>query len=71
VQPTRITYPPAVRFEPKFADEAIDVYGGTISIVADLPKGTLTQMPALSGTVTAQACTDVICLPPSDLPVQP
>ncbi len=65
--PLRVIYPKPVRFKPKFADEALDVYEGTIRITAEFPQGALARTRYLFGTVTAQACTDVICLPPADL----
>lgn len=65
--PLRVIYPEPVRFKPKFADEALDVYEGTIRITAEFPRGALARIRYLFGTVTAQACTDVICLPPADL----
>jgi hypothetical protein len=34
-----------------------------------ISKGTFRGLAPLGATVTAQACTDVICLPPADLPV--
>ena len=69
--PLRIDYPQAVRFKPKFADDVIDVYEGTIRIIAEFPQGSLSRIPYLLGTLTAQACTDEICLPPADLTLPP
>jgi hypothetical protein len=67
--PLRIAYPQPVRFKPKFTDEAIDVYDGTILITAFFPQGALSVFASLHGVVTAQACTDQFCLPPADLPL--
>jgi hypothetical protein len=67
--PSRIAYPEPVRFKPKFTDETIDVYDGTILITAFFPKGALSLLASLHGVVTAQACTDQFCLPPADLPL--
>jgi uncharacterized protein len=69
LKPLRVAYPQATRFKPKFLNEALNVYQGTVAIAAYFPKGTLYGSPRMDATVTAQACTDVICLPPSDLPV--
>jgi uncharacterized protein len=69
VKPLRVVYPKATRFKPKFLSEALDVYQGTVAIAAYLPKGTFSRSVPLGITVTAQACTDVICLPPATLPV--
>lgn len=66
--PLRVIYPPAVRFKPKFADDVLEVYEGAVRIAAEFPRGSLARIPYLTGTVTAQACTDEICLPPADLP---
>ncbi|HVA13937.1 MAG TPA: protein-disulfide reductase DsbD domain-containing protein [Stellaceae bacterium] len=67
--PLRVSYPAPVRFKPKFVDEALNVYEGTVRITAEFAHGALSRNPYLFGTVTAQACTDVICLPPADLPL--
>jgi hypothetical protein len=69
IKPLRVHYPQATRFKPKFLNEVLDVYQGTVAIAAYFPKGTFRGLAPLGATVTAQACTDVICLPPADLPV--
>jgi hypothetical protein len=69
LRPLRIAYPEPVRFKPKFTDETIDVYDGTILITAFFPKGALSPFASLHGSVTAQACTDRFCLPPAELPL--
>lgn len=66
--PSRIIYPPAVKFTPLFTDAPIDVYEGNIEIVVERLKQPAAA-PPLSGTLTVQACTDKICLPPADLPL--
>jgi uncharacterized protein len=68
--PERIAYPPALRFKPKFADDPIDVYEGTVSIAVILPSALHDRMSDLKIKVTAQACTEEICLPPAELPAQ-
>jgi hypothetical protein len=70
ITPLRIAYPVASRFKPNFANEPLDVYEGTIVITAFLPKDALGQLPALGGSVTVQACTEAICLPPAELLVR-
>jgi len=65
--PERIVYPPAKSFKPAFADEPIDVYEGSVVVVATFPAGALDRTHELGFTVTAQACTKVICLPPNDI----
>jgi hypothetical protein len=67
VAPERIAYPPATPFRPAFADEAIDVYEGTVVVAASFPMGALDRVHDLGFTVTAQACTKEICLPPNDI----
>ena len=68
-EPKQVIYPQSVRFKPKFADESLDVYEGTITIAAVFPKGTFNHLAPLDGKVTVQACTDQVCFPPADLPV--
>ncbi|HUZ73801.1 MAG TPA: protein-disulfide reductase DsbD domain-containing protein [Stellaceae bacterium] len=67
--PLRVIYPAPILFKPKFADETLKVYEGTIRIIAEFPVGMLTRQSPLFGTLTAQACTEDICLPPADLPL--
>jgi hypothetical protein len=54
-------------FSQKFTDEAIDVYQGTVSIIAIFPQGALSPTARLRGTLLTQACTDEICLPPAEI----
>ena len=65
--PEQIAYPPATAFKPVFADEPIAVYGDTVTIAATFPPGTLDSLPELRFMLTAQACTEQICLPPDDI----
>lgn len=69
VKPTKVEYPKPVRFTAEFAPEGLDVYKGSIAVVARFPKGSLLGIKAIQGSVTAQACTNQICLPPSTLPI--
>ena len=69
VTPANIRYPDAVPFTAPFADEVLDVYDGTATIVVEFPKGTLLENAPIRGSVTAQACDDKVCLPPSELPI--
>ena len=66
--PLRVIYPHPVSFTPKFTEHPIDVYQGRIEIIAKLPTSS-GGTPRLFGTLTVQACTDRICLPPADLPL--
>lgn len=67
VKPSTIEYPKAMRFTAKFAPEGLDVYEGSVRIVAKFPKDSLKGLGSVQGTVTVQACTNQICLPPSEL----
>ncbi len=68
-QPKQIIYPPRTSFQPKFSNEAIDVYQGAVIIMAIFPEGTITPQIRLRGSVLVQACTDEICLPPAEIVV--
>ena len=68
VTPLRILYI-VTRFRPKFVDKSIDVFQGVVAITTFLPKGTLAENQILCATQTGHACNDIICLPPSDLPL--
>jgi len=67
--PAKIIYPSPVRIRPEFAQEGLNVYEGEVPIVAVVPKDVLNKRKTLRATVTAQACTDQVCLPPAKLPV--
>jgi uncharacterized protein YyaL (SSP411 family) len=69
VKPAKVEYPKPIRFTAQFAPEGLDVYEGSIAVVAKFPKGSLRGIKAIQGSVTAQACTNQICLPPSTLPI--
>jgi len=70
VMPNRIAYPPPIRFKPRFTDDTLDVYEGTVVITATFSPGALDQTHGLSFTATAQACTAEICLPPDEIPAR-
>jgi hypothetical protein len=65
--PARIVYPVGVPFKPAFADKPIEVYEGTVVVAATFTPEVLVRAHDLGFTVTAQACTKVICLPPNDI----
>jgi uncharacterized protein YyaL (SSP411 family) len=69
VKPSKIEYPKSRRFTANFVPEGLDVYEGSVTIVAMFLKGSLKGLNVIQGTVTAQACTNQICLPPSEFPV--
>jgi hypothetical protein len=68
--PERIAYPPPIRFKPRFTDDTLDVYERIAVITATFSVGALDRTHGLSLTVTAQACTAVICLPPDEIPAR-
>jgi hypothetical protein len=67
--PEHIVYPPGIPFKPAFADDPINVYDGTVVVAATFAPGALDRTHELGFTVTAQACTKNICLPPDDIAV--
>jgi hypothetical protein len=66
-EPERIVYPPGIPFKPAFADKPIQVYEGTVIVAATFTTEVLDRAHDLGFTVTAQACTKVICLPPNEI----
>ena len=69
IKPNKVEYPKSTRFTAEFAREGLDVYEGSVAIVARFRKGSLSANSSIEGAVTAQACTNKICLPPSTLPI--
>jgi uncharacterized protein YyaL (SSP411 family) len=67
----RFVYPPVVRIKPKFAPDGLDVYEGETKVVALFPKGVLKDAASIRGTLTVQACSNEVCLPPAKIPVAP
>jgi uncharacterized protein len=65
----KVDYPKPVRFKSAFAPDGLDVYEGSVGLIAKFGKGSLAGQKNVQGTVTAQACDTQICLPPSNLPV--
>ena len=65
--PERIVYPSGIPFKPAFADAPINIYEGTVVVTATFAPGALDRTHELGFTVTAQACTKEICLPPNDI----
>jgi uncharacterized protein len=68
---TRVVYPQTVRIKPKFAPDGLDVYEGVTKIVAIFPRGALKPAGSIRGTLTVQACSDEVCLPPAKIPMMP
>jgi uncharacterized protein YyaL (SSP411 family) len=65
----RVVYPLAVRINPKFAPDGLDVYEGLTKVITLFPKGTLAGVGNVRGTVTVQACSHEVCLLPAKIPV--
>ncbi len=65
VNAVEMEYPPAQPFKSDFAPDVLQVYAGTVTIVARVQRGLLDRVHPLRATVEAQACTQSICLPPS------
>ena len=65
VRPTEVRYPAPTSFKPSFAPDTLNVYEGTVQLVAKLEDSALDGLHALSAAVNAQACTESVCLPPS------
>ena len=70
-RPLQVIYPEPARVKPRFSNDALDVYEGTIRIIVEIAPGDLAREAHLVGTLTAQACTEEICLPPADLELPP
>ena len=69
VPDTKISYPAGQVFKPKFSPEGIAVYGGSVTIRVELPKGGLASAAEALLRVEVQACTTQVCLPPATLDV--
>jgi hypothetical protein len=65
----RVTYPAATLIRPRFAPEGLNVYEGTVTLTATMPKGKLADVNPIRAELRVQACTDEICLPPATLPL--
>ncbi len=63
VAPRRILYPKPVRLRAAFSGGELDVFEGTVRIVALMPEKAVGR--PLRGNLTVQACTDRVCLAPS------
>ena len=69
VQPVEVQYPAPKAFKPRFAPDTLNVYEGTVQLVAKLEGANLNGLRTLSGIVNTQACTETVCLPPSRIPL--
>lgn len=65
VEPVAIVYPRGRSFKPAFAPEGIDIYEDTIEVTIQLAQ----TASDLVLEVTAQACTDQVCLLPATISV--
>jgi hypothetical protein len=64
--PRRIAYPPGKSFRARFAPEAIRVYEGEVTILAEFAPGSVERLRA---RLSLQACNEEVCLAPSTLAV--
>lgn len=69
IEALSVDYPEPVVFRPKFLPDGIKVYEGRSILNVKVARKDLRNQPTVRATVTAQACDDQLCLPPSDLPV--
>jgi len=52
-----------------FAPEPLHVYEGTVKLVAEFDKGSFKRGQAIKAILHTQACTESVCLPPSQIPL--
>jgi len=69
VSGAQVTYPDATLIRPRFAPEGLNVYEGTVTLTAIMPRGSLADLNPIRAELRVQACTDEICLPPATLPL--
>ena len=67
LSPQAIRYPAPIAFQSRFAPDRLNVYEGTVQITASLEKGALNDLQKLRASLSAQACTETVCLPPSQI----
>jgi suppressor for copper-sensitivity B len=61
-----VQYPPPVRWKAEFADEALDVYAGTVRMVAEIqPPAGAGGTVSIAASLRYQACDEKSCLPPT------
>jgi hypothetical protein len=70
VRRVEVRYPTPKLFKSSFAPDTLKVYEGTVQMVATLEDGAPNGVRALNAAVSAQACTETVCLPPSRIPLQ-
>jgi hypothetical protein len=64
-----VRYPKGLPFKSEFAPDTLSVYEGSVRIVARLDAGALDPRQPLRVTVSTQACTQTVCLPPAKIPL--
>jgi uncharacterized protein len=69
VRPVEIRYPAPKLFKSSFAPDALDVYEGTVQVVAKMESSALNGLQTVSAVINTQACTETACLPPSRIPL--
>lgn len=65
IAPRRVLYPKPSRLRATFSGEDLDVFEGSVRIVALMPEKAAGQ--PLRGSLTVQACTDRLCLAPATI----
>jgi len=69
ITPISVDYPKPKMFNPNFARDGIKVYEGNPTLVVKIARKDLQKKQNVRARVTAQACDDQVCLPPSELPI--
>ena len=65
--PQAIRYPAPIAFQSRFAPDRLNVYEGTVQITASFENGALKNLQKLRASLSAQACTETVCLSPSQI----
>ncbi len=69
LSPIGVRYPRPLSYTPAFAGRLLNVYDGLVNITVTFQKGLIRKTRTVRGNVTAQACSDQMCLSPADLPI--
>jgi uncharacterized protein YyaL (SSP411 family) len=69
LSPIAVLYPKSLSYMPSFAGRVLNVYDGVVKITATFPAGSIRKAGTVRGKVTAQACSEQMCLSPADLPI--
>ena len=69
LSPIGVLYPKPLSYTPSFAGHVLNVYDGVVNITVTFHKGVI-RNGTVRGKVTAQACSDQMCLSPANLPIE-